>query len=117
MSTRNVHPLVRDLYKRALTIGADYPTGVPHVRKTWKKALRNPDSWTPQYTAPGGALTDESDRELKKAIGKGRFMLREMVGVIQLKKYRAMKKRYEVEKNASEKPSIEEQIKDFTGEK
>jgi len=34
------------------------------------------------------------ERELRKAVGKGRFMIREMIGVIQLKKYRSLKRRY-----------------------
>lgn len=34
------------------------------------------------------------ERELRKAVGKGRHMIREMIGVIQLKKYRSMKRRY-----------------------
>jgi hypothetical protein len=34
------------------------------------------------------------ERELRKAVGKGRYMIREMIGVIQLKKYRSLKRRY-----------------------
>jgi hypothetical protein len=37
----------------------------------------------------------ECERELRKAVGKGRYMIREMMGVIQLKKYRTMKRRYD----------------------
>jgi predicted RNA-binding protein YlxR (DUF448 family) len=37
----------------------------------------------------------ECERELRKAVGRGRFMVREMAGVIQLKKYRTLKKRYD----------------------
>jgi len=79
-----MHPLVRDLYKRAILVGRDYPhqEGIDYVRRTWKEALRN----TPEIT--------NNEPELRKAIGKGRYMIREMEGVIQLKKYRAMKKRY-----------------------
>jgi hypothetical protein len=36
----------------------------------------------------------QCERELRKAVGKGRLYVREMIGVIQLKKYRVMKKRY-----------------------
>ena len=79
-----LHPLVRDLYKRAIMIGHDYPhpEGMTYVRKVWKKAL----------TADRG--TEFHETEMRKKVAKGRFMLREMVGVIQLKKYRVMKKRY-----------------------
>ena len=34
------------------------------------------------------------ERELRKAVGKGRYMIREMIGVIQLKKYRSLKRCY-----------------------
>jgi hypothetical protein len=34
------------------------------------------------------------ERELRKAVGKGRYMIREMIGIIQLKKYRSLKRRY-----------------------
>jgi hypothetical protein len=40
-------------------------------------------------------LTPDCERELRKAVGKGRYMIREMMGVIQLKKYRTMKRRYD----------------------
>ena len=53
-----------------------------YVRRVWKEALARDR---------GGAMTEV---ELKKKVAKGRFMLREMVGVIQLKKYRVMKSRY-----------------------
>ena len=36
----------------------------------------------------------DCERELRKAVGKGRYMIREMIGVIQLKKYRSLKRRY-----------------------
>ena len=38
------------------------------------------------------ALTD--DVQIKRAIAYGRYMVKEMIGVVQLKKYRTMKKRY-----------------------
>jgi hypothetical protein len=93
-----MHPLVRDLYKRVLHVGRDYPTGLAHVKETWKKALRNPDNCPHCY---GGDAKLEGDsqqtceEEILHAVNKGRFMVKEMVGVIKLKKYRAMKQRYE----------------------
>ena len=36
----------------------------------------------------------ECEKELRKAVGKGRYMIREMIGVIQLKKYRSIKRSY-----------------------
>jgi len=91
-----MHPLVRDLYKRALFVGRDYPLGLPYVRKTWKKALRNPDNCPSCYDSHRQPLLQhpQCEKELRKAVGKGRYMVREMIGMIQFKKYRAMKKRY-----------------------
>lgn len=79
-----MHPLVRDLYKRAILVGVDYPRGMEYVRATWKNALRN--------QLPPAGVWNEPD--LRKAIAKGRYWIREMEGVIQLKKYRVMKERY-----------------------
>ena len=76
-----MHPLVRDLYKRVLIVGRDYPTGIDHVKAVWKKALRD--------TIPG-----RTEVELLHAVNKGRYMVKEMIGVIQIKKYRTMKQRY-----------------------
>ena len=41
-----MHPLVRDLYRRVLLVGRDYPhpEGMSYVRRTWKAALRNPEN-------------------------------------------------------------------------
>jgi hypothetical protein len=86
-----MHPLVRDLYKRALYVGRDYPLGLNYVRQAWKKALRNPENCPSCYSNPSSR---ECEHELRIAVGKGRHMVREMIGIIQLKKYRAMKQRY-----------------------
>jgi hypothetical protein len=96
-----MHPLVRDLYKRALHVGHDYPLGLEYVRRTWKKALRNVDNCPSCYSANGNhdvvpSLTSSNcEKELHKAVAKGRYMVREMIGIIQLKKYRIMKQRYD----------------------
>uniref|UniRef100_M4BZ20 Complex 1 LYR protein domain-containing protein n=1 Tax=Hyaloperonospora arabidopsidis (strain Emoy2) TaxID=559515 RepID=M4BZ20_HYAAE len=74
-------PKVRDLYKRFLLVGRDYPLGLNHVREKVKAAFlfnRN--------------LTDPV--AMKKAIKRGRWMVREIIGVIQLKKYRTLNSRY-----------------------
>lgn len=85
-----MHPLVRDLYKRALIVGRDYPNGIEIVRETWKRALRD------EINAAFLSIKEPArrERELRKAIGRGRYAIREMVGVIQLKKYRTMRRRY-----------------------
>lgn len=74
-------PKVRDLYKRFLYVGRDYPLGLTYVRDKVKAAFfKNRD------------LTDPVD--IKRAIKKGRWMVQEMIGVIQLKKYRTLNSRY-----------------------
>ena len=73
---------VRNLYKRILLVGRDYPTGLDHVRERAKKEFLM-------------RAHIEDSLELNHAINYGRYMVREMTGVIQLKKYRALKQRYE----------------------
>ena len=74
-------PRVRDLYKRCLTVGRDYPKGLDYVRERAKREFQK--------------RAHVEGFELKQAINYGRFMVKEMVGVIQLKKYRVIKQRYE----------------------
>lgn len=92
-----MHPLVRNLYKRALSVGHDYPTGMTHVREVWKKSLRNRQNCPSCYDEKGiSNLKDPAcQEEILFAVHNGRKMVQEMIGVIQLKKYRAMKARYE----------------------
>jgi hypothetical protein len=76
-----MNPLVRDLYKRALLAGRGYPQGLSHVRDKAKAAfIANKD------------LTDDVD--IKKAVGKGRYWVRELNAISKLHKYRQMNKRY-----------------------
>mmetsp|Transcript_3980 Transcript_3980/g.7643 ORF Transcript_3980/g.7643 Transcript_3980/m.7643 type:complete len:121 (+) Transcript_3980:1073-1435(+) len=91
-----MHPLVRDLYKRAITVGKDYPhpKGLDYVRETWKRALRDNRNFDVTKATIWDPL--RYDKEIRKAVGKGRYAIREMIGVIQLKKYRALKERYGV---------------------
>lgn len=119
-----MHPLVRKLYKEAIHVGRDYPLGLDKVRMEWKKAIRNPkncpscynfvsqnsskrtyDSSLPDHKQDVIAVPNrmhskehpnpDCERELRKAVGKGRYMIREMIGVIQLKKYRSLRQRYD----------------------
>mmetsp|Transcript_21062 Transcript_21062/g.32145 ORF Transcript_21062/g.32145 Transcript_21062/m.32145 type:complete len:129 (-) Transcript_21062:618-1004(-) len=111
-----MHPLVRDLYKRAIVVGRDYPhpDGLNYVRNMWKKALR-----AYKYPSEKCEVTDvkqvgrrrgkfdaEDEKDLLKAVARGRYMIREMIGVIQLKKYRTMKQRYSDENNEEFKGTI-----------
>jgi hypothetical protein len=91
-----MNPLVRDLYKRVILVGRDYPAGLDYVKITWKKAFRNVDNCPACYHEKlNDPLQSKAcQQELNKAVARGRYMVREMEGVIQLKKYRAMKKRY-----------------------
>jgi hypothetical protein len=106
-----MHPLVRDLYKRVLVVGRDYPNmDFQRVKDVWKAALRNPEncpSWyrdeeaevdlpsSQQWNEVTEQATEEKDiDELYFAIHRGRQAVKEMIGIIQLHKYRTMKKRY-----------------------
>ncbi|RLN44616.1 hypothetical protein BBJ29_001175 [Phytophthora kernoviae] len=91
-----IDPKVRDLYKRFLYVGRDYPLGLSYVREKAKIAFfQNRD------------LTDPL--AVKKAVKRGRWMVREMVGVIQLKKYRTLNNRYTSEELRDKLRDIENQ--------
>ena len=77
-----MHPLVRDLYKRFMIAGRDYPHagGLPHVRERVKAALR--------------AAAPADEPALLRAVHAGRWWVRELHGIAALKKYRTMRARY-----------------------
>lgn len=82
---QKMHPQVRDLYKRFIFAGRDYPAGLEAVRKQVKKAFfANKDI--------------EDELSFKRAIAKGRYHSRELVAINQLHKYRQIKQRYYDEK-------------------
>lgn len=81
---RRMDPRVRDLYKRLITVGRDYPTGLSHVREKAKREFFK-------------RANLHDGLEINRAINYGRHMVREMTGIIQFKKYRALKQRYEDE--------------------
>lgn len=68
-----MNPKVRDLYKRVLHVGRDYPLGLPTVRERAK-----------QWFRANAHLTDET--EIHQAVARGRWYVNEMIGVIKLKK-------------------------------
>ena len=77
-----MNPRVRNLYKRVLVVGREWPGGLDYVRKKAKEEFRK-----------NAHLTEESD--IKRAVARGRWYVRnEMAGMIMLAKYRAMKRRY-----------------------
>lgn len=117
-----MHPLVRDLYKRVLIVGRDYSFGLNHVKTTWKRAIRNPQNCpscfiinnqdndaqavplssilhdtTSNNNGNDVSLLHQKQRcneEIMYAVQNGRNMVKEMMGIIQLKKYRTMNQRY-----------------------
>jgi hypothetical protein len=103
-NTTMIHPLVRDLYKRVLIVGKDYPnTDYGRVKQIWKAALRNPSNCPSWYTNSGTSNDNQNDvEELYHAVHRGRHMIKEMIGIIQLHKYRTMKKRYPNDKQVDE---------------
>ena len=101
-ATTRIHPLVRDLYKRVLHVGKDYPLPMSKIRDIWKSAIRNPNNcpscYDPNTKAPiefKQQQQQQCEREIRLAVGKGRHMVREMIGIIQLKKYRTIKRNYD----------------------
>ncbi len=73
--------MVRDLYKRVLTVGRDYPLGLAYVRSRAKREF-----------GVNAGLTQEED--IMRAIRRGRWQVKEMAAVVQLRKYRQLRNRY-----------------------
>jgi hypothetical protein len=80
----SMKPLVRDLYKRFILAGRVYPQGLAAIRARIKKGFME-----------NSKLND--DTEVMKAVGRGRYWVRELVAVSKLHKYRAMRQRYNQE--------------------
>jgi len=78
-----MNPQVRDLYKRFMLAGRDYPKGLEFVRRKAKEGFGEQSD-----------LQDEVD--IKKAVAKGRWWVRELNAVTKFAKYRRMRERYEV---------------------
>lgn len=91
-----IHPFVRDLYKRVLIVSRDYPNSDHHhVKQLWKTAIRNPENCPSWYMTKTNSATVVNDiTELYQAVHQGRHMVKEMIGIVQLHKYRSMKQRY-----------------------
>ena len=76
-----MHRLVRDLYKRLLWAGRDYPKGLAYVRERAKAAFF-------KHAVVAG------EDELMRLVATGRWWAKEIVGVVQLRKYRTLRARY-----------------------
>ncbi len=79
-----MHPLVRNLYKRCLIVGKVCPQGLEYARNRAKTMILQ-----------NSQITD--DLELKRAVHKGRYMVKEMEAICMIHKYRSMRK-YDLEK-------------------
>ena len=62
-------------------VGKDYPQGLSHVRERAKKAF-----------IKNSALTEEDD--IMRAVATGRWWVKELIGIVQLRKYRTLRQRY-----------------------
>jgi len=60
---------VRDLYKRFITVGRDYPKGLQYIREKAKVGFMANKHLS-------------SDEDINRAVGRGRYMVKEMIGVI-----------------------------------
>lgn len=85
-----MHPLVRDLYKRFIWLSKDYPTGREDVRNKVKSAFFS-DYNTNLKPYSKDPIEEE---KFKRAIHYGRYIVKECIALIQLKKYRQMNKTY-----------------------
>jgi hypothetical protein len=73
-----MHPLVRDAYKRLMWAGRTYPGGLEAVRQRAKQEFR--------------ARKVETEAELRRAVADARWWEKELIGVAQIHKFRAMRK-------------------------
>ena len=74
-----------------LHVGKDNPTGLAHVKEVWKKPRAIPKTHLPV----SWILPPAREEEILRAVNKGRFMVKEMIGVNQVKEYRVMKAPYD----------------------
>ena len=77
-----MHPQVRDLYKRFLWVGRNYPRGLDYVRDAVKEKMFE------------NSNLEINSISFKKAIGLGRYWVRELTAISKLHKYRTIAKRY-----------------------
>lgn len=73
---------VINLYKELLNLGKEYPLGYSYFRPRLHKAF-----------ASNASLTSEAD--IRKGIERGEFVKKEIEALYYLKRYRALRKRYD----------------------
>ena len=76
-----IPPMTRELYKRLLVAGRDYPLGTTWLRDKIKAEMRKNAGLDPA----------SNETEYKRAIAAGRYWARELEAVAKVRKYRAMK--------------------------
>jgi len=76
-----MHPLVRDLYRRFLLVSRDYPLPRAECERRIKRGFMERANIT-------------NEEELLRAIHYGRYRVKEMIAVIQLRKYRQLRQKY-----------------------
>lgn len=72
-------PRIRQLYKRLIFLGRDYPRGLTDARNKLQSAFKRP-------------LAENTS--LEQALGRGEYVARELEALVFLAKYRALFKRY-----------------------
>jgi len=76
---------VVQLYKTLLFLGREYPLGYPYFRERCHRAfMKNREERDPE--------------NIKRLLGHGEFVVKELTSLYFLKKYRTMKRRYYPEK-------------------
>jgi len=73
---------VINLYKELLNLGKDYPLGFDYFRTRLHKAF-----------ASNASITDEA--EIRKGIERAEFVKKEIEALYYLKRYRALRQRYD----------------------
>jgi hypothetical protein len=96
-----MHPFVRELYRQLLHAGSLHPEGKAFIRDRAKvaifaeKHLLVPPRTRVTTRLPNSEHDDSIDYDaFMKAIYKGRWWVKELAGIIQLHKYRYLRRRF-----------------------
>jgi len=98
-----MHPFVRELYRQLLHAGSSHPEGKAFVRDRAKAAFfAEKNLAVPPIVQSRNRITSirtsyEDSNEydaFMKAIYKGRWWVKELAGIIQLHKYRYLRRRF-----------------------
>ena len=78
-----MHELVRNLYKRFILAGKSYPLGLSHIREKVKEEFFKNKN-----------ISKLDELEIKRAVARGRYSVKEIQKFSQFHKYRSISKRY-----------------------